>query len=364
MTKFKRFPSIVQFSNVVKNVRDHCKYNMIDIPKKVTFSGSVKLHGTCSTVCFNPKGELWFQSRERILSYESDNAGFCTWGKQFTDVWKYIYKTLCTSYRVEHDNCYIYGEYCCSSIQNNVALCKIKEKKFGIFKLVFVKSEFNMVTRTIDGVVQEPIEEETFIETVIDMVPWHDYINGLLSNVFVIDAIVPPVLLEIDFNEPHLVQNKLLELALAVEAECPVGRYFGVSGIGEGMVFTCLDMNNIPKFKVKGKLHSSSSVKELRELTEAEITSKAGVADFVEYACTENRMKQGVDKLVEMGLPIIIQSMGKYLAWVGGDVLAECADTLIASGIERKDVMPKVSEKAKNWFIRYLNSEMNLKEAA
>ena len=363
--KFKKFSSIGAFSNIVKNVRDHAKYNNIEVPSKVTFSGSCKLHGTNFCVALNPQGEVWFQSRERILCYASDNAGSCTWGEQHVAEWKEIYRQICSAFNVDHDNFYVWGEWVGSKIQSGVALSQLKEKKFGIFKVAFVKSHFETVIRTIEGVVQEPVEEETFVETLVDPVPWHDTINSLMSNVFVIDAIVPPVLIDIDFNEPHLVQNKLLELTLAVEAECPVGKYFGISGIGEGLVFSTDQMGDQRYlYKVKGILHSSSKVKELRELTEAEITSKAGVADFVEYACTENRMKQGVDKLSEMGRPIIIQNLGTWIKWLGNDILSECQDTLVASGIERKDVMPKISEKAKNWFIRYLNSEMNLKEAA
>ena len=283
--RFKRFPSISQFSGIVKNVRDYAKFNNIEVPSKVTFSGSCKLHGSFGSVCFNPENEIWYQSRERILSYESDNAGFYVMCEAQKDVWKQIYQHINDTLNIDHDYCYINGEFCCSNIQSTVALNKIKEKKFGIFGICFTKIENKLITRTIDGIVQEPALEEIVVPIEVDAVQFHEYINDLLSNVFVIDYIVPPVLIDIDFREPHAVQNKLLELALEVENECPVGKYFGVIGVGEGIVFSTKEVN-IGRFKVKGEKYQSTKVKELRELTEAEITSKANVGEFVEYACT------------------------------------------------------------------------------
>jgi hypothetical protein len=111
--------------------------------------------------------------------------------------------------------------------------------------------------------------------------------------------------------------------------------------------------------KCKGEKHSSSKVKTVRELTEAEIASKENATEFVEFACTENRLNQGIDKLKEMGLEVKLQSMGAYLKWIGGDILSECKETLLASGIDRKDVMPRIADKARNWFITYIDDHVN-----
>jgi hypothetical protein len=313
MTDFKKFNSIVQYSGVVKQVRDHCKYHNIPLPT-LKFSGSCKLHGTNGGIGFSSNNEIWFQSRERILSYECDNAGFCTWGEQNKETLRDIYKTITLENDLIHDNFYIFGEWCCGSIQTGVALNQITEKKFAIFEMVFYKGS-------------ELIK--------IDPKIYHTKINTLLQNVFVIDSIVQPLELNIDFNTPSSVQNFLLEDSIKVGNECPVGKYFGVSGIGEGRVWSPVGIDWLPKFKAKDVRHSASKVKTVRELTEAEIASKANAEEFVEFACTENRLNQGVDKLKEMGLEIDLKSMGAYLKWVGGDILSECKDTLLASGIDR-----------------------------
>jgi RNA ligase len=334
---FKKFPSIVQFSGVVKNVRDHCKWNNIPLPT-LTFTGSAKIHGTNAGIGFSPDGKVWFQSRENIITYEKDNAGFATWGEHNLSVWKEIYTKIVEHFEIPHEQFYIFGEWYGASIQKGVAVAQLDHKKFGIFKAVFVTGE---------------------VETVVDVMDMC-FIETYFPNVNVIDNIVPPQVVTINFENPQSVQNKLLELTLAVEAECPVGKYFGISGVGEGLVWSTTEVDWLPKFKTKGEKHSSSKVKTVRELTEAETTSKSNAAEFVEYALSENRLEQGIAKLGEMGLPVEIKSMGAYLKWVGNDILTEHHDTLVTSFIERKDVMPKIADKARKWFLNYINKEMGI----
>ena len=330
---FRKFSSIDQFSNVVKGVRMHCKKYEKPLPK-ITFYGSVKLHGTNACIAFIGD-EVQFQSRERTLSYESDNAGFCNWGLQNIDKIKQIGELL-KSWAPLIDKAYLYGEWCCGNVQAGVALNQIAEKKFAVFELVLVDFEGK--------------------EHILTDLTEHEWMSKILPNILVIDTIVPSIELEIDFNEPHLVQNYLLEKTLEVEAECPFAKHFGASGTGEGLVWRGkIGEDHYLKFKTKGEKHSVSKVKTVRELTDAEIASKENAKEFVEYALTDNRLKQGIDKLSEMGLEVDIKSTGAFLKWIGSDVLKECTDVLVASNIERKDVMPVISDKARQWFMNYLN---------
>jgi|SRR5579862_6694271 len=94
------FPSIEQFRNVVKEVQLRSEFVGKDNddepiydesrPKPVlTFSGTVKLHGTNAGVSFNDDtGEMWFQSRENIITPEKDNAGFANWANSKREVFK------------------------------------------------------------------------------------------------------------------------------------------------------------------------------------------------------------------------------------------------------------------------------------
>ena len=84
MTKHISFPSIEQFRNVVKQVRDRAKFYQVPVPT-ITFTGTVKLHGTNAAVCqyVDPKSDVptWVQSRSNVITPENDNAGFASFVK-------------------------------------------------------------------------------------------------------------------------------------------------------------------------------------------------------------------------------------------------------------------------------------------
>jgi hypothetical protein len=335
MTHFRKFPSIGQYSNLVKNIRSWAKYNEFPLPV-LTFTGVPKIHGTNSAACYDPAtGEVWAQSRERIVTFESDNAGFAAFVEANQ---KKFAKILGGVKTYPGELLYLYGEWFGPGIHRGVAVNSLTTKHFGLFSLVaVVPGELEAYRHLSLDEVKDVYVEFDNVVTISDIKTYH---------------------IEIDFERPDKAQNKLLEMTLAVEEECPVGKFFGKTGIGEGIVFTC-DTNPDWTMKCKGEKHSSSKVKTVRELTEAEITSKNNATEFVEYACTENRMLQGVEKLKEMGLEIDLKSMGPYLKWIGGDILSECKETLLASGIDRKDVMPRVADKARNWFITYIDDHAN-----
>lgn len=153
--------------------------------------------------------------------------------------------------------------------------------------------------------------------------------------------------MEIDFNMPELSQNKLSELTIAVEEECPVGKAFGFSGVGEGIVWTCEYKGVVHRFKVKGEKHSVSKVKTLAAVDVEKIN---GIREFVDYAVTENRFNQGLEKTYLNGEPIAIEKIGQLMKWVIGDIIKEETDTMVANNIEPKEIAKYVSAKVKEMF--------------
>src|SRR4030066_393158 len=84
---FQSFPSIEQFRNVIRAVKEHSQYvgkdangdPIFDYTKplpKLKFQGTVKLHGTNSAISRNSDGAIHYQSRSRIITSSDDNAGF------------------------------------------------------------------------------------------------------------------------------------------------------------------------------------------------------------------------------------------------------------------------------------------------
>ena len=150
----------------------------------------------------------------------------------------------------------------------------------------------------------------------------------------------------LDFNTPSKFQNQLIEITNEVEGECPVGKYFGVKGVGEGVVWEHITDEG-EKFccKVKGEKHSSSKVKKLASVDTEKMES---IEDFVTYAVTENRLQQGFTEVCNGEADRVL--LGKFIKWVSTDVVKEESDTLSSSGLTMKDIGGLLSKRAKNWF--------------
>jgi len=163
----------------------------------------------------------------------------------------------------------------------------------------------------------------------------------------------PTYEIEIDFNNPAELQNKIIELTLQVEDECPVGKYFGSIGIGEGIVFSYIDEEgNKSRFKSKGVKHSNSKVKVLASVDTEKLNS---VKEFVEYAVTENRLNQGLEKVFGINGELDKSRMGEFIKWVVGDVIKEETDTLSDNKLEPKDVVSATSVKARGWLLEKID---------
>ena len=150
----------------------------------------------------------------------------------------------------------------------------------------------------------------------------------------------------IDFNNPELSQNDLALLTESVERECPSAMYFGVSGIGEGVVWRALWNNQVLRFKVKGEKRSSSKVKTLASVDVEKVSS---AVEFADNVVTDSRFNQAIENVFNGG-SVDIKKLGDVIKWVMNDVLKEEIDTMAANNLEPKDVGKYVSQKVKEKF--------------
>lgn len=246
MKKHISFPSIEQFRNIVASVnRQHsfvgldengeAIYDHNKIKPTLKFKGTVKLHGTNAGVCQNNTDGIWFQSRENIITSQSDNAGFAFFGESKKDVFAMLFSMIAAKNDIAaNDTISIYGEWCGGNIQKGVAITNLP-KSFFIFGIKITPH-----TST---------EEELKAKPAF-WVPSH-YLKSPEHNIYNIEDFQTWEI-DIDFNQPEMVQNKLSELTLAVEAECPVAKAFGFSGVGEGIVWSSEVNGVVHRFKVKG----------------------------------------------------------------------------------------------------------------
>lgn len=322
------FPEIQQFRNTIRTVKERAEFDGVPLPT-LTFIGSVKLHGTNASVVFPKEGGFYCQSRSQIITPEQDNAGFARWANENEEAFLSVCRRLYREYP-EGEGFVVYGEWCGQGIQKGVAISQTP-KKFVVFAISLLKDGGRNWAH--------PLCLSELVEPLFPCI--YDY---------------PHWELEIDFNKPEEAQNRLVELTNAVEAECPVGKAFGVSGIGEGIVwwprprvggFNTRDL----AFKVKGEKHSESKVKTLAAVDTEKLAS---INELVDTVLTEHRLEKKLEALQEQGHPFDIKSTGAFLKLVCTDVHKEEADTIAASGIKESDVMQAVNRAAKQWWMEKL----------
>lgn len=344
MKKHISFPSIEQFRNVIANINRQFNFVGMDdndepiydmsLPKPVlNFTGTVKLHGTNAGVCYNNLDGLWAQSRENIITPEQDNAGFAF----FVETNKEIFITLFSKIteRLDIDltinTASIYGEWCGGSIQKGVGISNLP-KSFFIFGV--------KITPHVEN------EEERKSKPAY----WVDYtfLKAPEARIYNISDYAT-YSMDIDFNMPQLVQNKLSDLTIAVEEECPVAKEFGFSGVGEGIVWSCEYKGVVYRFKVKGEKHSASKVKTLAAVDVDKLNS---IKEFVDYAVTDSRFNQAIEKTFPNNEPVDIKKMGALMKWIVDDIIKEESDTMAKNNLEPKDVGKHISTKVREMFFK------------
>lgn len=342
-----KFPSIEQFRNVIRHVKTHAQYAgrdengdaIIDQSRPIPtlkFRGTVKLHGTNAGIVYDVDTDTFtYQSRERVLELTSDNAGFMLNMMRHENVWRDVAWQAMREIFVPEQKITkvaIFGEWCGSGIQKGVALTELP-KMFVVFAVKVVFEDESTKWLPIGEIDLHLPEDKLFN---IDTFPTYE--------------------IDVDFNHPELAQNKMIEITEEVEKECPVGKYFGVSGIGEGVVWTCVSdgwNDSGTWFKVKGEKHSVSKV---RTLAAVDVEAVANLKAFVDSVVTEARLEQGLDNLVHEQLkPFEMTSMGDFLRWVYNDVLKEETDTIVANGIDPKKLGGAIANVARPWFVKKFN---------
>ncbi|ADP02635.1 RnlB RNA ligase 2 [Salmonella phage PVPSE1] len=342
MTKAIKYPSTNQFRQVIRSVHDRLTFDGIDengcVKRKVVnptefllpYVGTVKIHGTNGSIVFYSEDEVVFQSKERVLSLEQDNSGFMAFMvRKDTGALLDQVKHICEINEVPFEfPVEIAGEWAGRGIQKGVAVSEV-EQFFAIFRVAIGQKETSLKWLPPSAIFGMGLPEQR-IFNVLDFGYWY---------------------VHIPFNEPEMVQNDLTTLTLQVEAQCPAGKFFGVEGVGEGIVWSPksieLAQDSGLWFKVKGEKHSVSKVKTLAEVDPVRLQN---IREFVEYAVTENRLEQG---LGEVGLDQT--KIGEFIGWVSRDINKEEGDVLEANALTMKDVAKFISNKSRGWYMQKLN---------
>ncbi|CAF3958667.1 unnamed protein product [Rotaria sp. Silwood1] len=350
------YPETKRFRSVIKTVTWQRPSDPSAGYPVLKFVGTVKLHGTNAAISYQKDRGYWLQSRSKIITPLKDNLGFAQTmdplAKEFFFDRILLDHPTIREYYERGCSIVIYGEWCGGNIQNNVAIYGLP-KMFVIFKVRIVDT-----TAAIEGneLVDQDVESEqetdsNNIKFWLEPNQWSDirWSERSIYNIFDF----PTYDIEIDFNQPDLSQNRLAEITEAVEQQCPVGAYFNKQGIGEGVVWTeWAQSRGRLAFKVKGFKHSVSKAQTLAAVDIEKLTS---LNEFVDYACTENRMAQGLDYLREQQVEVKLKNISTFLQWLFADIMKEENDTIQESNIDIQAARRAISEKARQWFMKQIS---------
>jgi len=351
------FHNTGQFRNVVKAIKTSAQFKGLDdegnpiidtlaTAPKLNFIGTVKTHGTNASIILDENGVISFHSKKNILGYvdtsgefhlDSDNAEFAqTMYRRLEGVKDILDQTKTLLGDKLRYPLKLSGEFVGQGIQKGVGVAFLPQKTLILFGV----KNGDTCQKSKQGWL--PLK----------------LIQGIYSNDYHIYNVMQFSTYEvyIDFNNPELSQNTLVENTNKVEEECPVAKTLGVTEtlLGEGIVYQpedsdyCWDSGNW--FKVKGEKHSISKVKTLAAVCPEKLES---IQKFVEYAATTNRLEQG---LQEVGLDQKL--VGTFIGWVNRDINKEEGDVLEENNLSMKDVGKKVSTVARNFYLTELSKDL------
>lgn len=316
------YPSTPQFRGAITQAR-----KLLNSPQ-IEFTGSVKVHGTNASVLLPVDNSISPQAKTRTLTIEKDNAGFAAFTHQHSVFFESIrQKFIDASLITEGDDLCVYGEFAGGKIHKSADIAIYGLPKFFcVFGASIIKDETNH---------------------------WLDNYPVIAHHDFVIDVRqIWQKKITIDFHQPQRQQNILIEITNAIEQKCPVGTYFGVDGIGEGVVWHHITPSGERiAFKVKGDKHSVTKVKKLAAVDTERLAS---IDAFVDYAVTENRLLQALDEVSD-GVADRTK-LGAVIKWIAGDVIKEESDTLCNNGLSMRDVGGGMAHKCKSWVLERTSS--------
>jgi hypothetical protein len=345
MTGFEKFPSIDNFHNVNRRVK---MFWTLEMRPTIRYRAKIKLHGTNAGIRIMPDGNVVAQTRTTDLVDREDNHGFNAWLQSGKDYWS----TLARDERLV-----VFGEWAGPGIQKKASVSRIQSKSFFVFAVLF----------NGESIITDPsLIEKTLGDDIPDRVrilPWHG------------DEI------EIDFSDIPLMEKKLEAINKEIESIDKEDPYikdtFGVSGPGEGLVYTpinVLDESGIHfrthfdetaqyktteresysefTFKVKGEKHKVLKDDKAQAAMVDPIVA-ASIQAFVSMTVTQARLEQALQEACDDDPNV--RKMGDFLKWVGTDIQKECVAELEAAGLDWKQVGKAVNKHAKNWLISESN---------
>lgn len=344
--EFVKFPSINKFEDHF-NAKSSIYHT--NNPQTWTLYGSPKLHGSNASIVF-ALGEMQIQSRNRILSIESDNLGFAAYANnpKIREFLEPRVQAIVNSFQESFEfqglvdklpkgeiiGGAIYGEWCGQGVQKSVGVSQV-ERFFAPFDVC-------ALYKTKDEIIQLWLNTE--------------FLDGFRNEELRILPVPELWVILLKTNDIDIIQTaiaEMQEITLQVENECPFARMeFDVSGIGEGVVWRTNDILNPVRIKVKGDKHKGS--KETGTIIKPVNTIPMKTLEFVNRKIDVRRCEQAIEYLNEFGLEIDKTSTGKFIQWIVQDIIKEDLREAYELEIKPEDIKKVAPKIARECFERFL----------
>jgi hypothetical protein len=298
------FPKI---TGKVEELLDNLKYTW-PRPTSISFSGTVKLHGTHSDLVIYSDDTIRIQSRNRLsLDTVHDNYGVAasilplrTETLELRNRFRERFLELNPGEEIDDGfPLIIAGEWIGPGVQKSVAIEKLPKKYFVILSISINNAW--LPNEGYGDISNESVEIYNISR------------GGTFSEI-------------LDVNDTEAFMERAMALTLAVEKECPFAKSFGLSGVGEGIVWKAAHpLGSSSRFwmKTKGPLHRVVDRDSLKKAVAARGDNKTKAKAFAEAATTVQRLEQAWDYLVEMEIARNKKGLGDFMRWLNNDIEVE-----------------------------------------
>lgn len=334
------YPKILKLKDFMYKVNRTPSLNQ-SAATTIPLIGSTKLHGTHADIVFESATATTFRLQSRhqleVKTGKLDNAGFAAWVASLGEdggVMLRLRDNIVRRYQALNPGSVVEGEviiaaeWCGMGVQKKVAISKVP--RFMAIISLFVNGSWVPDCEYVD------IEDTA--NRIYNIGRGGFFRHDLRSD---------------DVGLPDS-ETELTRLTIEVEKECPFAkRVFGVSGLGEGIVWKAVDYSDDPRywFKAKGDEHAVSHLSKM-PASALEMENRERVTNFAKAIVTENRLEQGWGLLHEK----TIENLGSFLKWVTEDCLVEERLDMERLVISKRKLTSAIGSVAAPWFKKQLEN--------
>ncbi|KAH6668176.1 hypothetical protein B0J14DRAFT_156589 [Halenospora varia] len=336
------FPKIGKLSDFVdaykykiKTETENCHFDFSNTI--VPLVGTVKLHGAHADIVIDQYDTVVLQSRNMVgLTAQKDVYDIAksmfslkpqarTLKKRFRDRFRKLNPGIPID---EEHPTIIAGEWIGPGVQKNVAISNLPRKVFVILSVSINNSW---------------LPNGPYADICDETVGFYNISRGGFYKA------------DLNLGAVEECHEVLMKHTLDVEKACPFGESFGISGIGEGIVWKAKHpLGNDAKywFKTKGPLHAISTTDKLKKQPNGNQSEQSKANEFAKACVTEMRLQQGWDTMIEKGIPTNMKNMPEFFKWMWRDILDEEAKGMEALSVNKDLLKKKVVWMSKEWYLK------------